>query len=165
MNNKYEEILKFKCPRWNELPEIELYMDQVVNLLDKKLSMLSVDNEKTVTSTMINNYVKQKIITPPEKKKYDRKHVSNLFIILLLKKAFSVSEIASFLEHINKNENTAEAYDSFCEQVEYCIGMLFDNIEITGQINSEDKITETVAFAFACKLYAQILLKKDDENE
>ena len=86
MNNKYEEILKFKCPRWNELPEIELYMDQVVNLLDKKLAVFAVDNEKTVTSTMINNYVKQKIITPPVKKKYDRSHVCNLFIILLLKK-------------------------------------------------------------------------------
>lgn len=165
MNNKYEEILKFKCPRWNNLPEIELYMDQVVNLLDKKLSILSVDNEKTVTSTMINNYVKQKIINPPNKKKYDRRHVSSLFVILLLKKSFSVSEIAAFLEHLNKNGNPDEVFDSFCEQVERCIAMLFGNIESVTQTNSDDKITETVAFAFACKLYAQILLKKDEHNE
>ncbi|MBO5452616.1 MAG: DUF1836 domain-containing protein [Clostridia bacterium] len=165
MNTKYDEILKFKCPRWNELPEIELYMDQVVNLLDKKLCILADDPEKTVTSTMINNYVKQKIITPPQKKKYDRKHVAYLFIILLLKKAFSVSEISAFLEHLNKNENTGEVFDNFCEQIEYCIAMLFGNLEAMPQSNGDDKITETVAFAFACKLYAQILLKKDDNDE
>jgi len=165
MNNKYEEILKFKCPRWNELPEIELYMDQVVNLLDKKLAVFAVDNEKTVTSTMINNYVKQKIITPPVKKKYDRSHVCNLFIILLLKKVFTVSEIAAFLEHLDKTGNKEDVFNSFGEQVEGCISMLFGNIESVNPTNHEDKITETVAFAFACKLYAQILLKKDENNE
>lgn len=168
-----KEILEFTCPRWNDIPEIDLYMDQVVNLLEKKLSPLMVDDEKIVTSTMINNYVKQKIITPPQKKKYDRKQVACLFIIILMKKVFSVSEIAFFLEHINNsgNNNFDMAYNHFCDMLENSITISFKNSPKFKNITHEDTITETMTFAFACKLYAQTLLnnktfqKEEAENE
>jgi DNA-binding transcriptional MerR regulator len=124
------------------------------------------ENEKAVTSTMINNYVKLKIITPPNKRKYDRKHVCQLFIIILLKKVFSVTEISLFLNYLNECDSFKERYNSFCEQVEYSISMLFGSPDALIQTNSEDKIIETVAFAFACKLYANTLLRerKDEQN-
>ncbi|MBQ9921517.1 MAG: DUF1836 domain-containing protein [Clostridia bacterium] len=62
-----KEILEFHLPRWDELPEIELYMDQVVYTLEKKLEIFAEDeSQKIITSTMINNYVKQKVVKPPE---------------------------------------------------------------------------------------------------
>ncbi|WP_288153450.1 DUF1836 domain-containing protein, partial [uncultured Sharpea sp.] len=57
--------------RWQELPDFDLYMDQVIGLIEKSLSFLKLnEDDKVVTSTMINNYVKAKLVTPPIKKKY-----------------------------------------------------------------------------------------------
>ena len=57
---RIEKIIKHHLPRWNELPEIDLYLDQVVNYLEKYLGILSSnDDDKIITKTMINNYVKQ----------------------------------------------------------------------------------------------------------
>lgn len=67
---RIEKIIKHHLPRWNELPEIDLYLDQVVNYLEKYLGILSSnDDDKIITKTMINNYVKQGIRPAPEKKK------------------------------------------------------------------------------------------------
>ena len=72
---RIEKIIKHHLPRWNELPEIDLYLDQVVNYLEKYLGILSSnDDDKIITKTMINNYVKQGIMPAPEKKKYGKTH-------------------------------------------------------------------------------------------
>ena len=64
-------------PRWEELPDMDLYMDQVVTLLNEYLKPFHAkDQEKMVTSTMINNYVKHGIVSPPVKKKYTKNHVA-----------------------------------------------------------------------------------------
>lgn len=164
MNNFKEEILKFKCPRWDSLPEVDLYMDQVVSLLENKLHIFA-DEEKIVTSTMINNYVKQKIIPAPHQKRYSKNQVAHLFIIILLKKIFSVSEISMFLSYIDEKNAPEKSFDEFCNQVEYCISMLFGSPDTLIQTTAEDKITESVAFAFACKLFAQTLLKERNTEE
>ena len=73
-NFAYEdkEIAGFHIPRWNEIPKIDLYLDQLVCLLEQYLSnyIKNDDSEKIITKTMINNYVKHKIINPPVNKKY-----------------------------------------------------------------------------------------------
>mgnify|MGYP000834552717 CR=1 FL=1 len=70
-----EEIKNFHLPRWSEIPNIDLYIDQVVTLLENYLSnYIKSDNEKDdniVTKTMINNYVKHGVINPPVNKKYN----------------------------------------------------------------------------------------------
>ena len=81
---KKEDIQKFHMPRWEELPEIDLYVDQVVAFLDKYLyDYLQYDSDnkenKIITKTMINNYVKQKVIDAPIQKKYSRNNVAYLF--------------------------------------------------------------------------------------
>ena len=74
---RIEKIIKHHLPRWNELPEIDLYLDQVVNYLEKYLGILSSnDDDKIITKTMINNYVKQGIMPAPEKKKYGKTHIA-----------------------------------------------------------------------------------------
>ena len=79
---RIEKIIKHHLPRWNELPEIDLYLDQVVNYLEKYLGILSSnDDDKIITKTMINNYVKQGIMPAPEKKKYGKTHIAYLMVI------------------------------------------------------------------------------------
>ena len=70
-----EDIKKFHLPRWDEIPNIDLYIDQVVSLLETYLSTyIKGENnkeDKIVTKTMIINYVKHNIINPPVNKKYN----------------------------------------------------------------------------------------------
>ena len=66
----------FKLPRWNDLPSIDLYLDQVLSLLDEYLGeYLELDGKKVMTKTMINNYAKNDLLPPPVKKKYSKEHM------------------------------------------------------------------------------------------
>ena len=83
--NALEESFKsYSLPLWSEFPDIELYMDQVISLLTKYLEIYyrAIGTEKFITPSMINNYVKLKIIPSPEKKKYSRKHLAYLIIVI-----------------------------------------------------------------------------------
>ena len=67
-----------------DIPDIELYMDQVIRFMDVHLQRsdrTDGEDDKTLTKTMINNYTKNKILPPPEKKKYSRDHMLNLIFI------------------------------------------------------------------------------------
>ena len=90
----------FHIPRWNELPNIDLYMDQVLNYIESCLKdCIKVEsNEKIITKTMINNYVKQEIIEPPINKKYNKLHIAELFVICILKQVYSISEVKSLIK-------------------------------------------------------------------
>lgn len=66
--SKIKSFKDFNMPRWDDLPEIDLYMDQVISVTDKLLSSLSVEDTPILTPSMINNYVKNRIIPPPVKK-------------------------------------------------------------------------------------------------
>ena len=86
---------QFRLPRWGELPSIELYLDQVLSLLEEWLGeYLTVDGKRIMTKTMVNNYVKQKFISPPVNKKYDRTAVASLFVIAVLKPVYTINEIS-----------------------------------------------------------------------
>ena len=65
----YFKIVKHKLPYWEDLPEIDLYMDQVIALMDKYLSFHKIDeNTAVITHSMINNDVKLGIMPAPRKK-------------------------------------------------------------------------------------------------
>lgn len=64
-----EDLKELRLPRWEELPELELYMDQVITLVDRYLSPLMEDEKhQLLSSAMVNNYVKHKLVPPPVKK-------------------------------------------------------------------------------------------------
>ena len=64
-----EDMLTFHLPRWHELPSIDLYMDQLISLIERYLAPLSIPDEKIITPAMVNNYVKMKLI--PHRRKND----------------------------------------------------------------------------------------------
>ncbi len=80
-----------------DIPGIDLYMDQVTTFLQDNLRFFSRDPEgdKFLTKTMINNYVKNKVLPPPVKKKYSRNHMMMLIIIYYMKSFLSISDIRS----------------------------------------------------------------------
>lgn len=155
---KNDTGFKFVLPRWEELPDIDLYMDQLIGYLEKKLVfLLQTDDEKCVTSTMINNYVKKKIIPAPEKKKYTKIHLAYLIIIITLKKVFSISQIYALIQNIIKQNSLDEAYDNFCSEMESAFNLVFDGKKDNKNENN-DTALKAAALAYAYKMYAQKLL-------
>ena len=86
-----------------DIPNIDLYMDQVLTFLDQKLGTVQeATEEKAMTKTMINNYTKNQLLPPPEKKKYSRDHMINLIYIYYMKNFLSMKDIKSILDPINE---------------------------------------------------------------
>ena len=111
--------MELHLPRWNQLPGIALYMDQVVLVLGEMLSPFATAQEgPLVTPTMINNYVKMKLTPPPEKKKYTREHLALFVMICLLKKVFSMTELAGLKKCLLETHSLEEGYDLFCQEME-----------------------------------------------
>ncbi|WP_144513175.1 DUF1836 domain-containing protein [Bacillus sp. FJAT-22090] len=86
-----------------EIPDIDLYMDQVIQLFDSKFSQtLRSTDEKVLTKTMINNYAKGKLFIPIKNKKYSKQHIMLINLIYQLKGALSINDIKSTLDPINE---------------------------------------------------------------
>lgn len=88
----------------DEIPDIELYMDQVTTFIDDRLKASSRDkysDEKLLTKTMINNYAKNGVIPSPVKKKYNRDHMLLLIMIYYFKSMLQISDIKELLDPIN----------------------------------------------------------------
>lgn len=110
MDNK--ETLKKQIREWiqlgyiapDDIPTIELYMDQVTTFMDKYLSQNKrADEDKTLTKTMINNYTKNELLPPPNKKRYSKEHIIILIYIYYLKNVISISDIKTMLDPLLEN--------------------------------------------------------------
>ncbi len=95
LNNIMESFEKLSYVKSVDIPNIDLYMDQVTTLLDKNLrrNWKHNEDEKVMTKTMINNYAKNDLLPPPIKKKYSREHVLMLIFIYYYKGILSINEI------------------------------------------------------------------------
>ena len=93
-----EEVHSFALPKYKELPGVALYMEQVLSYINGLLSSLSPSDAKPLTSFMVNNYVKAKMIDEPEKKKYSKEQIGYLIAITLMKSTVSMSEMGVLLE-------------------------------------------------------------------
>ena len=81
-----------------EIPSIDLYMDQVTTFMDSHLSASRrYEDDKILTKTMINNYAKNHLLPPPEKKKYSKEHMLLLIFIYYFKNILSISDIQNLL--------------------------------------------------------------------
>lgn len=94
-----------------EIPEIDLYMDQVIQLFDGKFSDSKRNEEdKALTKTMINNYAKGKLLMSVKNKKYSKEHLILMSLIYNLKGSLSINDIKSSLDTIVKTLDKEEEY-------------------------------------------------------
>ena len=109
-----------RLPRWDELPDIDLYLDQVLTLLDKYLGPFLPENGgHALTASMINNYVKLRIVPAPVKKRYGRVQLAYLLVIGLLKQVLPIPDVKTLLESQfegaqEQTNGFAKAFDCFC---------------------------------------------------
>ena len=108
-----KKLASHKLPTWEELPVFELYMDQVMVLVNGYLSILENGEERVLTPSMINNYVKQKTLPAPVKKRYSRVHLAYLIMICILKQSLSISMIQKMLPIDELGDDISGIYNSF----------------------------------------------------
>lgn len=100
-----ESISRIEYVKAEDIPNIDLYMDQVTSFLEEHLRNTTRNKveDKLLTKTMINNYAKNDILPPPVKKKYSKDHVITLLLIYYFKYFLSISDIETILSPLNKN--------------------------------------------------------------
>ncbi len=112
-----EEVEKYSQPSFESLPEIELYMDQVLTYLDRQLKLFTISSlDKKITSSMINNYVKGNVIDMPVGKKYSKVHLAKILEVNTLKRVFSIAEIKQILDSQYAASDDEECYEFFKEE-------------------------------------------------
>ncbi|MCG4572804.1 DUF1836 domain-containing protein [Clostridium cochlearium] len=91
----------------SDIPKIYLYMDQVITLFENALSKTKRNNDdKILTKTMINNYTKDKLLMPADKKKYSTDHIIMMILIYNLKQILSINDIKLLLNKLVEKFNT-----------------------------------------------------------
>lgn len=154
-------------PRWDELPDISLYLEQVLELVNGNLEKyLEGDkNGRILTQTMVNNYVKHGFIQSPVKKRYDKTALASLIAIAVLKDIFTIKEISQLISLAIDASNPEESYNYFCQLVEETT----ENVLIQGKQNilcsKKDPrgICSSAVMAFASKYYVnKVFLLKNE---
>ena len=118
MQNWNTLLGNYKLPTWDELPTIDLYMDQVIALMNQYLKEYipsTEDGMLTITPPMINNYVKLKVMPAPIKKRYSRIHIAYLIMLCSLKQALSIPIMQKIIPLFENETEAKELYEVFCK--------------------------------------------------
>lgn len=158
-----------------DIPNIDLYVDQVTTFIESQLSSLKRDeDEKILTKTMINNYAKNKLLPPPEKKRYSREHLLMLIFIYYFKNILSISDIQTLLgpitekyfKSVTEKDMTyiyREVFSMEQSQIRYLEKDLMRRFKSAGEIfedaDPEDK-EFLHQFSFICLLSFDVYMKK-----
>lgn len=149
-----DSLMEYKLPRWEELPEFDLYSDQVIQIINGYLGLFIKEEESIVTSSMINNYVKNKMMPKPEKKKYQRVHIAYLIAISMLKQVLTIEQVNAGITYQAKISGLKGAYNLFCDAMENALQSTA--LQIQGRYNEiEIEVNEDMqALSFASKAFA-----------
>ncbi len=170
------QAMQIHLPRWSQLPELDLYMDQVITYVEKYLGIFFVNNnEKMLTKSMVNNYVKLNLIPQPVKKKYSKRHVAYLIAITILKQIVTIKEVKDGIQNQAYYQGEKHAYNYFVEEMERAVfsvckqidpSIEFDCCEV--QVEKYEIALKMATKAVACKIVTekiiQIQLKTNDHN-
>lgn len=151
---------EFRLPRWEELPNLSLYLDQVVELTTEALAEIMPSHEKKVlTSSMLNNYVKQSLMPAPIKKRYSKQHIAFLIVITLMKQTSSLSEIETTLNLALKETSLKEFYNEFVHQQEQSLAFVSQNMPANeSNVEKPNQLIQAVTLAIATSLYSKQLI-------
>ena len=105
-------ISRMHFPKWEELPSLGLYVDQVAAVINEYLTSLGME---PLTKSMINNYVKKKTIQAPIKKKYAVNQIVDLLLIGFFKNTFTINDIRQGILQVTTKDYPKQAYNRFVE--------------------------------------------------
>ena len=171
-----QSLEKVEYIKSEDIPNIDLYMDQVLTFMDRKLrsAVRPQTEDRVLTKTMINNYAKNKLLPPPEKKRYSREHLLMLIFIYYFKNILSISDIQTLLgpitekyfKSVTEKDMTyiyQEVFSMEQSQIRYLEKDLMRRFKSAGEIfedaDPEDK-EFLHQFSFICLLSFDVYMKK-----
>ena len=176
LNSILESLDRVDHIRAEDIPDIDLYMDQVTTLMENRLksTVRHPDADKILTKTMINNYTKNDLLPPPVKKKYSREHVLILIFIYYYKGIMSISDIQKVLgpiidryfgggEKLSLKDVYDEVFSLEKEQVEIMkkdVREKFSRASETFWEAPEEERGFLQLFSFICLLSFDVYVKK-----
>ena len=155
MNSIMESLERISYIRFEDIPNIDLYMDQVTTFMDEKLQATTRNpgEDKILTKTMINNYAKNDLLPSPLKKKYSKEHMMILIMIYYFKGVLSFNDIYELLKPIT------ERY--FNSKEEFNLESIYKEL-----FNIEDVQKESVKEDISKKIeHAQVMFKDAPEDD
>ena len=162
----------------DEMPNIDLYMDQLTTFMDERLKKTTrhPESDKILTKTMINNYAKNDLLPPPVRKKYSKDHLILLIFIYYLKNILSINDIQTLIEplkerfhlsddELNLSKIYSTAYELQIEELEPVIGDLkvkyARSLETFSDVNlDEEEKKRMQMFSFITLLSYDVYVKK-----
>ena len=177
INSIMQSLGRISFIKPEDIPNIDLYMDQVTSFIDTRLKNTArfQDKDKILTKTMINNYAKNDLLPPPVKKKYNKEHVLLLIFIYYFKNVLSINDIQRLLnplvdKYYGKDEDIdiASIYSGALnlgeDQIEALKKDVMDKYaqskETFSDIENEDEKESLQLFSFLCMLILDVYVKK-----
>ncbi len=140
-----QSIQDFHLPRYQEIPNVGLYLEQITKFISEYLAPLG---DYTLTASMISNYVKKGLVDSPVKKQYDRDQIAYLFFIAVAKTVLSLDALTGFIQLQKHTYSLERAYDYFCRQLE---SLLLYTFEVTDTIDAGDmESTDEKRLLYSC---------------
>ena len=170
-----ESLSKMEYVKSSEIPNIDLYMDQVLTFMNGHLEDAKrYENDKIMTKTMINNYAKNHLLPAPDKKKYSKEHIMVLMFIYYFKNILSIGDIQSILNpltnryfangrELNLEKIYEEVFSLERGQIEQLIETLSKDYQRAGNtfVDEEEEDKEFLQiFSFICMLSYDIYIRK-----
>ena len=147
-------IENFRLPRYDEIPDVGLYLEQTTKYISELLSPLE---DISITRSMISNYIKQGLVSNPVKKQYSRDQIAYLIYIAIAKTVLSLDHIRLLIEMQQKTYDNAVAYNYFCMEFENILFYVFefkDSAEQIGKDSTELKMMlRNMIITVAHKIY------------
>lgn len=148
------EIEGLHLPRYREIPDVGLYLDQTVKFVNRYLAPLGCTD---ITASMVSNYVKKGYIANPVRKQYDADQISCLLFIAIVKGVLSMENISLLLRIQEQTYSRQIAYDYFCTELEYRLSSIFnlsESIQPQPLTDTEErKMLESVVTAVVQIIY------------
>lgn len=165
-----EKVLKtiqqFKLPKYEEIPDVGLYLEQVANYMNQYFSKIP---EMEITTSMISNYVKKGLVDRSIKKKYYRDQIASLMFVAIAKTVLSIDRIAQLFVLQEQSYDKHTAYEYLRLELENVIAYVFgfkneiDNIGITS--SDEKEMLRNTITTFAHKIYLELCLEAISQEE
>lgn len=163
LNKWLNELSKYNTPRIEYLPDLDLYMDQVITYMEQCLGPLSkYTNDKVITSSMINNYVKGNVIPNPVSKKYSRMHLIYIIAICTLKQVLPIADISKVLKISPDEAENYFLYDIFRNAQDEAIHSITNTVieTIKGFNDDDDDELKILALKLAVQANASKMISE-----
>ena len=149
---------------WDALPDIALYMDQVISYMPRQL--IHYDECENLTSAMVNNYIKDGLLPRADGKKYGQTHLAYLTAICALKQVLSVKEMKTLIQDGLQGREPQRVYDYFCRTLDAALKETANELdEETDQENLSRLALELALRSYVDRLACQRIISLLREEE